>query len=66
MKTSKDIENALGRDALAPTLNAIRRQITYLQEETRAQGYREISLFLGCAVLAIDDLKSTGQRAAAN
>ena len=66
MKSNKDIENALRREALAPTLNAIRRQITYLQEETRAQGYREISLFLGCAVLAIDDLKTNGQRVVAS
>ena len=66
MKTNKDTANLLRNEGVAPTLTAIRRQISYLQEETRERGYREISLFLGCAVLAIDDLKNRGQRASAS
>jgi hypothetical protein len=64
MKDRQGSADILRQGKAAPTLAAIRRQISYLQEETRDRGYPEIALFLGCAVLAIDDLKQSGPRAA--
>ena len=64
MKNRHQSGNDTPSEGAAPTLAAIRRQLAYLQEETKNYGYPEIALFLGCAVLAIDDLKHGRQRIA--
>jgi len=59
---SKQVSNRATQEEISgPALSTIRRQLAYLQEETKTFGCPEISLFLGCAVLAIDELKQGRQ-----